>query len=68
LLYGTLSKFRFIAPYFESVTGSPLTEGMVVLVEVQVNYSQLYGLSLIINGSIPSVSKKPSRLSSAILA
>ena len=35
------SKFRFIAPYFESVTGSPLQEGMVVLVQVQVNYSEL---------------------------
>ena len=33
------SKYRFIAPYFESVTGSPLAEGMAVLVEVQVNYS-----------------------------
>lgn len=43
------SKYRFIAPYFESVTGSPLMEGMVILAEVQVNYSQLYGLSLIIN-------------------
>ena len=43
------SKYRFIAPYFESVTGSPLMEGMVIMAEVQVNYSQLYGLSLIIN-------------------
>ena len=50
------SKYRFIAPYFESVTGSPLTEGMVVLVEVQVNYSQLYGLSLIINDIDPEYS------------
>lgn len=50
------SKFRFIAPYFESVTGSPLAEGMAVLVEVQVNYSQLYGLSLIINDIDPEYS------------
>lgn len=50
------SKYRFIAPYFESVTGSPLAEGMVVLVEVQVNYSQLYGLSLIINDIDPEYS------------
>ena len=35
------SKYRIIAPYFETVTGSPIQEGMVVLVEVQVNYSQL---------------------------
>ena len=43
------SKYRFIAPYFESVTGSPLSEGMVILAQVQVNYSELYGLSLIID-------------------
>lgn len=43
------SKFRFIAPYFESVTGSPLSEGMVILAQVQVTYSELYGLSFIIN-------------------
>lgn len=50
------SKYRFIAPYFESVTGSPLKEGMVILVQVQVNYSELYGLSLIINDIDPEYS------------
>ena len=50
------SRFRFIAPYFESVTGSSLKEGMTVLVEVQVNYSQLYGMSLIINDIDPEYS------------
>ena len=50
------SKYRFIAPYFESVTGSPVSEGMMILVEVQVNYSQLYGLSLIINDVDPEFS------------
>lgn len=50
------SKYRFIAPYFESVTGSSLQVGMVILVEVQVNYSQLYGLSLIINDIDPEYS------------
>lgn len=50
------SKYRFIAPYFESVTGSVLQEGMVILVEVQVNYSQLYGFSLIINDIDPEYS------------
>ena len=43
------SRYRFIAPYFESVTGSPIQEGMVILAQVQVNFSQLYGLSLVIN-------------------
>ena len=47
------SRYRFIAPYFESVTGSPLKEGMVVLVQVQVNFSELYGMSLIINDIDP---------------
>jgi exodeoxyribonuclease VII large subunit len=50
------SKYRFIAPYFESVTGSPLQEGMVILVEVQPTYSQLYGFSLIINDIDPEYS------------
>ena len=50
------SKYRFIAPYFESVTGSSLQEGMVILVEVQVNYSELYGFSLIINDIDPEFS------------
>ena len=50
------SKYRFIAPYFESVTGSPISEGMVVLVEVQVSYSELYGLSLVINDIDPEYS------------
>ena len=50
------SKYRFIAPYFESVTGSQIQEGMVILVEVQINYSELYGLSLIINDIDPEYS------------
>ncbi len=50
------SKYRFIAPYFETVTGSPVSEGMVILAEVQVNYSQLYGFSLIINDIDPEYS------------
>lgn len=50
------SRYRFIAPYFESVTGSPISEGMSVLVEVQVTYSQLYGFSLIINDIDPDYS------------
>ena len=50
------SKYRFIAPYFESVTGSPLQEGLVILVQVQVNYSELYGMSLIIDDINPEFS------------
>lgn len=43
------SKYRFLGPFFKSVTGSDLREGINVLVRVQVNFSQLYGLSLIID-------------------
>ena len=50
------SRFRFIAPYFESVTGSTLQEGMSILVEVQPSYSQLYGFSLVINDIDPEFS------------
>ncbi len=47
------SKYRLLAPYFQSVTGSPLQTGISVLVQVQVGYSQLYGLSLIIDDIDP---------------
>ena len=50
------SKYRFIAPYFESVTGSPLQEGLVILVLVQVNFSEMYGMSLIIDDINPEFS------------
>ncbi|MDE7128418.1 MAG: exodeoxyribonuclease VII large subunit [Bacteroidales bacterium] len=50
------SKYRFIAPYFESVTGTALSEGMAVLVCVQVTYSQLYGFSLSISDIDPEFS------------
>ena len=50
------SRYRFISPYFESVTGSPLGEGMSVLVLVQVSFSQLYGLSLVVDDIDPDFS------------
>ena len=50
------SRYRFLAPYFESVAGSPLQEGMTVLVQVQVNYSQLYGFTLVVNDIDPEFS------------
>lgn len=43
------SRFRVLGPYFESVVGSQLQPGITVLLRVQVNYSQLYGLSLIVD-------------------
>ncbi|MCM1198333.1 MAG: exodeoxyribonuclease VII large subunit, partial [Clostridium sp.] len=50
------SRYRFIAPYFESVTGTSLTEGMSVLVCAQVTYSPLYGFSLSISDIDPEFS------------
>ena len=43
------SRFRVLGPYFESVAGSQLQPGITVLLRVQVNYSQLYGFSLIVD-------------------
>ena len=43
------SRYRVLGPYFESVAGSQLQPGITVLLRVQVNYSQLYGLSLIVD-------------------
>lgn len=38
--------FSRLYPYFKSVTGSDLCEGMTVLLQVQVTYSEVYGFSL----------------------
>lgn len=48
------SSWRMIRPYFETQTGRPLQVGMRVLVRVQVSYSVLYGLSLVIYDIDPS--------------
>ncbi|MDD3200951.1 MAG: exodeoxyribonuclease VII large subunit [Bacteroidales bacterium] len=42
------SSYRMLKPYFESTAGQPLAVGMNLLVKVQVQYSEIYGLSLII--------------------
>ncbi|MCI2121420.1 MAG: exodeoxyribonuclease VII large subunit [Bacteroidales bacterium] len=48
---GTL---KHLGPFFEKSTGSPLQSGMKVLVSCQVQFSRLYGLSLIIYDIDPS--------------
>ena len=48
------SSWRMIRPYFEAQTGRPLEPGLSVLVRVQVSYSALYGLSLVIYDIDPS--------------
>lgn len=48
------SSWRMIRPYFETQTGRALAPGLSVLVRVQVSYSVLYGLSLVIFDIDPS--------------
>ncbi|MGA1978587.1 MAG: exodeoxyribonuclease VII large subunit [Bacteroidales bacterium] len=48
------SRFRFIKPFFENITGETLREGMKILVRVKVEYHELYGLSLVISDIDPS--------------
>ncbi len=48
------SAYRMIRPFFETSTGMTLEKGIRVLVSAQVQYSPLYGLSLIINDIDPS--------------
>lgn len=48
------SAYRMLKPYFESQTGKRLEAGMTVLLKVNVQYSPLYGLSLIVSNIDPS--------------
>lgn len=48
------STWRMVKPYFEAQTGRALAPGLSVLVRVQVSYSVLYGLSLVIYDIDPS--------------
>lgn len=45
---------RFILPYFQSTTGSPLSEGLSVLVSGRVEYHKIYGISFIITDIDPT--------------
>ena len=47
-------KYLMIKEYFESSTGERLRDGLTVLVQVKVNYSELYGVSLYVEGIDPS--------------
>ena len=38
--------FRLIKPYFESTTGQPFSAGIKVMMKVEVNYHEVFGLSL----------------------
>ncbi|MFW6202809.1 MAG: exodeoxyribonuclease VII large subunit [Marinilabilia sp.] len=46
--------FRMLKAYFESTTGQALAQGMKVLIKVNVQFQEVYGLSLIVNDIDPS--------------
>ena len=48
------STFRVLRPYFETATGEKLQAGMKVLLQIRVQYSLLYGLSLIVSNIDPN--------------
>lgn len=47
-------KYLPLKRFFESETGQPLQAGITVLVQVKVNYSELYGISLYIENIDPA--------------
>lgn len=47
------SRYNILSQCFESVTGSGLSAGMEVMVQVKVTYSEVYGLSLNVNDIDP---------------
>lgn len=47
------SKYGLLSRFFRDATGSDLVAGQQVLVRAQINYSELYGLSLIIDDINP---------------
>lgn len=48
------NSYRLIKPYFETSTGYQLGKGMHILVKGQVQYSPIYGLSIVITDIDPS--------------
>lgn len=48
------NQYKLLKPYFESQTGMPLQVGMQVLIEVQVTFHAVYGLSLMITDIDPT--------------
>jgi exodeoxyribonuclease VII large subunit len=48
------SRYRFLRSFFENLTGETLKEGLKILIKVQVEYHEVYGLSLIISDIDPS--------------
>ena len=46
--------YRMLKPYFEAATGRSLSNGLKVLVQVSVEFHEVYGLSLVINDIDPT--------------
>ncbi|MBU0765123.1 MAG: exodeoxyribonuclease VII large subunit [Bacteroidetes bacterium] len=49
-----MNTFRMLKPYFETTTGRPLTSGIGVMVNVTVEFHELYGFSLNIKDINPT--------------
>ena len=43
------SRFKFLSAFFEQASGTRLAAGQQIMARAQVNYSELYGLSLVID-------------------
>lgn len=48
------SRYFAVAGYFESATGSPLAAGMSVLLRVRLSFSEVYGMTLVIEEIEPA--------------
>ena len=48
------STYRMLKPYFETTTGSSLAQGMKILVNVSVEFHELYGYSLTVSDIDPA--------------
>ena len=46
--------FRMLKPYFETTTGQPLTSGIKILIQVSVEFQEVFGFSLNIKNIDPS--------------
>lgn len=56
------SRYAMLSAFFREATGSPLKAGITLLFRVQVTYSELYGLSLIVDEIDPSYTLGESEL------
>lgn len=48
------TRYRLLKSLFENVTGESLESGMKILIRIRIDYSEIYGLSLIVSDIDPS--------------